>query len=683
MQKNRGNTLLVLLAFYSAAAFVLLPFISISNSQEEGDELPEVDITRIADYDISVQLNPADHTLTGKQTVSWVNPGEQATDELYFHLYMNAFSSADTTFFEKRGGWSEDAAGSIDIESIRLADGQDLMPRTIINETVMHIRLPAEVAPRERISLSLDFTVQLPKIIARTGYSDNYHMVAQWYPKLGVYLDDEWQCRQFHSFSEFFGHYGMYRVEITVPKNYEVEATGIRQRANTQPDTKTLVYAANPVNDFAWAASPYFRKARRELTYTTSEGQQTLEVHLMLQRDRQHVVENYFNAIQRSLEYFSRMYGEYPYPVLKVIDPGPGRGMNSAAMEYPMLIVGGSTWIEESIWKGNNQLELVTAHEVAHQFFPIAVGSNEVMEPWLDEGLATYAEGKIGDTFGPLTGNKNFNAIVMKEWLTLDPFNIQPGQVFHSLASLLHLGNESESLAYERGGFLPAEEHTIVASPSYRHRSYSEYYSSANFKPSLAFRTLENMLGEQTFSTFLRSYYQEFKFRHPTGADFRRMLSSIAGEDLEWFFKQVIDESKVMDYRVATLDERSVVFENAGTLIAPQILRLNLNSGEQMTFNWHLAGDAPWMEDFRTYSGVSGVEYRLRTAPDKSWLTLELRGEKTISSAQIDPDYIYVIDSNLANNSRRRVADSTFADAATTKWIRLISRWLHGISVYN
>lgn len=685
MTGKSTNFLVLIIAVYAAAALSLVPFLDTTFSQDEEDGSPQIDETRIANYDIIVELDTAENKLVAEETINWVNAGGAPTDELRFHLYMNAFRSADTLFFEN-GGFEEDSAGWIDVTSIRLADGTDLLAGSRVDETVMIVRLPEAVAPGEQINVTIDFSVQLPKIISRTGYSDRYYMVAQWYPKLGVYLDGRWICPQYHRFAEYFADFGSYRVEITVPKNYQLEATGIRQRGKTGPSKKTLVYFAHPVHDFAWAASPFFRKNKRVLTYAAGESQAGLEVHLMLQRDRQHLAEKYFTAIGKTLEYFSSLYGEYPYPVLKVIDPAPGRGLRSGGMEYPMLITAGSSWLEESLLPGAMQLELVTIHETAHQVYHSALASNEVRYPWLDEGMTTFTESEVADSLGNRTELTELLPVLFNEISVLSPYAWKFKYSFEGFASLLYQGMEYNSLNYLRRGYLPVAEIDPIDAPAPTFFSFSTLFSSAYHKPALMLGTLKGLLGEQVFNAFLRQYYQTFRFRHPTGDDFRQIVSEFAGEDMDWFFRQVLDSTRILDYAVEEVTPGKAVFRRKGGVVVPQKLQVILSDGSLLDFNWPLySGETGrlWMEDFYEHDSLNGVSYRMRESAGKSWLTVELRGPLQIQSAKIDPRYTYKLDTNFANNSRTMEKDETFSRRGTLKWIRILTRWLHNVSAYN
>src|SRR5215472_14817531 len=155
-------------------------------------------------YMIQASLDPKAKTVEGKERLVWRNPSGDAVSELRFHLYLNAFKNNRTTFMRESGGFvrayragsKKEDWGSIDIPSIRTAEGADLGPGARFiqpdgndpsDETVLSVPLPAPVPPHGSIALDIAFHAKLPKIFARTGYVRDYFLVGQWFPKIGVY----------------------------------------------------------------------------------------------------------------------------------------------------------------------------------------------------------------------------------------------------------------------------------------------------------------------------------------------------------------------------------------------------------------------------------------------------------------------------------------------------------------
>lgn len=683
--KSHPAGILPFLAFYLAAALFLLPWHGSGVSRQDQEQT--VDRKRIADYDIQVSLDSAAKTLTGTETISWLNADGPAVNEVKLHLYMNAFRSADTRFFEYRDGWSEEDAGWIDVKSVTLADGRDLTDKKVVDETVMTVPLPEPVEQGQKLLMEIEFEVQLPRIFARTGYAGDYFFVGQWFPKMGVFTDGRWVCPQFHSYTEFFSDFGRYRVEITVPTNFEVGATGIRERAKTQGGTKTLIYSAFPVHDFAWTASPDFQRVRESMKYTSDGEERDLDLNVLMQKDRMDQAPKYVEAVRRVLETFSKDYGPFPYPKLVVVDPGPGRGQNSGGMEYPMLITGGSNWLDTYLFPGGSEIVGVTTHEFGHQYWYGAVANNEFEEAWLDEGLNSFTSDKVIDSYGPFGRSRHFAKSLADTWITLHPFHWGFDYSFSSFSPLLELGFSETRFSSRRIVYLQQPSMDPITNKAYRPFGRLGYRVSAYNKPTLAMRTLEHLLGSETVTRILSRFYHEFRFRHPSGEDFRNLVSEVAGEPMDWFFSQVWDGSGTLDYAVTNISADSeVVVERLGEVVVPQRINVTLSDGNILKFNWDRKGlgeERIWMEDFEPLEGVEGVLYRMREGLNARWLKIAVKASAPVESAQVDPDYGYALDINFANNSFSVAADPGLSSRAELDWVRLLGRWLHGMSLYN
>ena len=205
---------------------------------------------RVVSYSIDAELDPVKHTLRGKQQLTWRNRSAQPVCSVYVHLYLNAFEGPGSTFMTEQrassSGFRSNVAtkdgeyGYIRLDRVAQNGAParwtfvqpDNGPKT--DRSVVRIDLPQPVAPGASTTLDIDFFDQLPRVVARTGYYGSFHLVAQWFPKIGVLeLPGErgataprWNAHEFHLHSEFYADYGSYDVRITVPKDYTVGATG-------------------------------------------------------------------------------------------------------------------------------------------------------------------------------------------------------------------------------------------------------------------------------------------------------------------------------------------------------------------------------------------------------------------------------------------------------------------------
>ena len=220
---------------------------------------------RIANYEMQVKLNPEAKQVLGSEVLTWRNATSKPTQELQFHLYMNAFKNTQSTHISEKGGRAstlnkKKGWGWIDVNSLSV-DGVDLTGRMAFiqpddgnaqDQTVLRIRLDRPVRPGQTIQVKIDFTTQLPWVYRRNGYYKDFVFVSQWFPKVGVLEEGGWNCHQFHADSEFFADYGVYDVTLTLPEAYVLGSTGTQQSVQTQDGLTTYQIRAEDVHDFAW-----------------------------------------------------------------------------------------------------------------------------------------------------------------------------------------------------------------------------------------------------------------------------------------------------------------------------------------------------------------------------------------------------------------------------------------------
>ena len=311
--------------------------------------------TEIANYRISVSLDPSRKSLQGEQMLEWTNTSEVEVKELQFHLYLNAFRDANSTFMKESGGrlrsdvMDSEGFGNIYITSIKTSSGTSLLrslkfiqsdDQNRDDRTVASLLLPEPVQPGKTIRLNMEFKAKLPKVFARTGWGrDNFFMVGQWFPKIGVFEKNEngnwgWNCHQFHANTEFYADFGKYHVQIRLPEEYKVGATGVQtSEIRLKGGLKLLTFEADQVHDFAWTASPHY------LIFETVHRGIRLRAFMQPEHASQHT--RYFDAVKKAIDYYTKTLGKYPYETLTLVDP-PFHSSGAGGMEYPTLITCGS-----------------------------------------------------------------------------------------------------------------------------------------------------------------------------------------------------------------------------------------------------------------------------------------------------------------------------------------------------
>ncbi len=592
----------------------------------------------IVNYKIKAKLLPEEKAVAGQEILTWINNSDQPVEELQFHLYLNAFKNNKTTFITESGGvhrgYKQDKKnwGYIKIEKLAVAGGPDLTHAVEFiqpddgneyDQTVMRVRLPEPVPPHETITLEIDFYSKLPKVFARSGFHEDFFMVAQWFPKIGVFWKGEWNCHQYHLNTEFFADYGVYEVEITAPEEYVVGATGKRIKETSNSDgTKTYVHRQEDVHDFAWTACPEFVEFRER--FRMENPHVDTEMILLIHQSHLNHKERYLSSLKNGIEFYSQSYGAYPYPTITLVDPAPGAS-GAGGMEYPTLFTSLTFW-----WlpKGIFLPEGVTIHEFGHNYWYGMVGSNEFEEAWLDEGINTYSEIKA-----------------MAKYYGKDQSMFNCG------------GLKISDLVLQRGQVMPSSRLDPILKNSWQYYSHGSYGLNTYSKAGLMLLTLENYLGKDVMSDLMRMYFERWGFKHPTSADFAAVAEEVSSQDLSWFFDQFLNSPDKLDYAISRIRSEEVkdpegifddqaraerqevkkgeqeekIYRNEvvvlrkGELLFPQEILIRFEEGEEITEKWD--GKERW----KRY--------------------VYLRPYK-LESAHVDPEYKILLDMDFTNNSR-------------------------------
>ncbi len=196
--------------------------------------------TRVASYTLHAKLDAVAHSVSGHGTIELFNYTQVPLSELYLHLYMNAFKNDDSLFLRSpfgagRSGHHGTKWGYIDVKRLYARESASELwpghspksPGDPEDETDTRVPLTQPLAPGKTLTLEVEFDVKLPELVERTGYVDDYHFVAQWFPKLAMLLPDgRFAHFAFHPQSEFAADFGSYDVTLDVPAGDVVGATG-------------------------------------------------------------------------------------------------------------------------------------------------------------------------------------------------------------------------------------------------------------------------------------------------------------------------------------------------------------------------------------------------------------------------------------------------------------------------
>ncbi len=594
---------------------------------------------------MQVSLSPETKEIKGHQTLLWNNPSSDTIYELHYHLYLNAFKNSESTFMKERGllriaaiAQKDDCSwGWIELIDLKDESGNDLTEKmsyyqpdddNSADQTVLRVQLAEPVLPYQSITVEMDWITHIPKTMARTGYNRDFYFMAQWFPKVGVYepagmrfaTKGQWNCHQYHSSGEYYANFGVYEVEISVPENYVVGASGEMIKEKRKDGRAIYTYRVADVIDFAWTTSPHFQVIEEEW--------KGIKMRLLSYEYNKHFASRYFTATKQALAFFDEKIAPYPYPTLTIVNP-PLHGIFCSGMEYPTLF----TVIGNRILpKGVKTPEIIAIHEFIHQYFMQMVATNEQEEAWLDEGITNYYESRIMDL--------NYG----EHCSTVDWMGITYG------------GMESN-----RNGFfgMPNPQVSPVATFSWQFKEGS-YHDMVYTKTAITLQTLSGIVGLETMDEIMRSYFHRWKFKHPGGSDFIQVINEVVtknhgnrfGENMNWFFDQAIYGTELCDYTVSNISNN--LHTNPFGILSPsEDCTAPTESTED---NYSSTVTVQRLEGMKIPVELL-VTFEDGTTLTENWdgqersKTFHYEGDKKISSAIIDPLRKIYLDKNFTNNS--------------------------------
>ena len=256
--------------------YVIIGLFFFFSLKSKGQLLKQATWQQQVDYVIEVKLDDVNHLLAGDIAFTYTNNSPQTLSEVYMHLWPNAYKNNSTAFakqMQENGDLDfyyakESERGFID-QLAFMANGVPLVVKPTNNIDVVSMQLAMPIKTGEQVTISTPFTVKVPKVFSRLGHENQDYFITQWYPKPAVYDVNGWNAMPYLNQGEFYSEFGSFKVSITVPDNYVVVATGECENelelgeskiaSDTFPVssafTKTLVFKADKVHDFAWFAS--------------------------------------------------------------------------------------------------------------------------------------------------------------------------------------------------------------------------------------------------------------------------------------------------------------------------------------------------------------------------------------------------------------------------------------------
>jgi hypothetical protein len=647
----------------SPAAPPIAPAVSVQAS-------PAAISPRTANYDIDVTLDPKTRTLTGRELITWRNPGQIAAYSIRLHLYWNAFRNTNSTWLKQRHLVHDDPFDTADADDfgytnvtklIRINDDgteSDLMKdfrfispddQNKDDRSLAAATLEKAVEPGGTMQLRVEWTGKFPRNFDRTGAIGDYFFVSQWFPKLGVFDAAGWTAHQFFANSEFYSDFGTYDVRMTVPSGWTVGATGVEQSRTDANGKTTHRYTQDDVHDFAWTTSPDFIEKRQQFT---PPGRSPVQMRLLIQPEHEGLAERHFAGAAAALKYYGEWYGSYPYSTLTIVDPV--FQSDSGGMEYPTIFTAGTRWLSP---RNSNDPEYVVLHEAGHQFWYGLVANNEVEFAWLDEGLNEYTDSRVqAEAFQP-------NYLVQRFFGDFIPWQYRD-------IALKRATDTNWMNSYRR-----APDRDSISTPT-ANLWPGAHQNMSYHKTALMLHTLERMYTWDVMQRALSIFFTRWKFKHPRPDDFFAVINEVTGKDHTWFLDQVYKSSNTFDYAVESMTSEPIrargVMESADGLKF-QETKVDGQFRTTVVVRRLAAGQFP-VDVLVTFS--NGDQAREQWNGLGRWGVFTFDKPVKAVSAQIDPERVLLLDTNYTNNSLESAPETR---AAATKWSLHWMVWLQDL----
>lgn len=503
-----------------------------------------------ADYDIKCTLDEKNLKLTGSETITYFNNSPDLLSYLWLQLDENQHSNLNNANYQSGSNMpaqtttraldrmetsKEDNGMGHKITKLTDATGKSL--KYTVNKTMMRIDLDVPLKPGQRFVMNIDWNYKLSDRVGsggRGGYEffpeDGNHIftMTQWFPRLCVYSDFQgWQNHQFTGRGEFALTFGNYKVQMTVPSDHVIGSTGECQnysqvltpaqlgrmsKAKTSKDvieivnlaeakaaeaqkstnTKTWIFKADNVRDFAWGSS---RKFVMDALPAVVNGK-TIMCMSFYGKEAYGLYRPYSTkAVAHTIKTYSKFTIPYPYPVAQSVEAANG-------MEYPMICFNFGRTEKDGTYSEatKNGMIGVVIHEVGHNFFPMIINSDERQWSWMDEGLNTFVEYLTEELWDNKFPSRRGPAFAITNYMKLPKDQLEP------------IMSNSENIV--------------------------DFGSNAYGKPATGLNILrETIMGRDLFDHAFKEYSKRWAFKHPTPADLFRTLEDASGEDLDWFWR--------------------------------------------------------------------------------------------------------------------------------------------------
>lgn len=611
-------------------------------------------------YNIKASINDSTDILTGSQELTYWNNAPFDIPFVYFHLYSNAQTKdsyladlyKNNNYHLKFGKYRSQNLG-ITVNEIS-AEGKPL--KTELDNTILKVWLPRPLRQGESITFNISFSTYFDKEAIRNrmkmfnSSGKKHYDVVHWYPRIAV-IDRKfiWTTDQ-HMDHEFYGDFGSYNVEMTLPSEYICDGTGIllnekevlpdslrrqldlsnflNKPFNSPPSTiiqkdgstKTWKFSAMNVHDFAFTADPNYRIGEARWN----------GIRCIALVQESHAA-GWYNApsyIAKILEVNSYNIGPYHYPKIIVADAQDG-------MEYPMLTLCGGF---------DPDYRTLLIHEITHNWFQGMVGNNETYRAWLDEGLTQFY---TADSYQFIDGPISVEAQPKSKYVRrfTKPQRIVDDQIYNSYYAAVVTRQEEAVLNTHADDFNGGIRHG---------GGYSQSYT----KTAAMLKNLEYVLGRALFDKSMQHFFNQWKFCHPYPEDFRNSIIQYTGVDLNWFFDQWLETSKTIDYKIGKIKKQKkgvyeITFKRKGGMQMP--VDFVVIDGNDSARHYHIPNS--W---YVKPTSATVLPRWIGWGPKlKTSYTATINLNSHLKNVVIDPSY-RLADVDMTNNMKRNRVNLTF-----------------------
>ncbi|MEO5948376.1 MAG: M1 family metallopeptidase [Chitinophagaceae bacterium] len=525
------------------------------------------------DYDIKCELDEKNNKLTGSETVTYFNNSPNELTYLWLQLDENQHSSVNNANYQASNPMNKNVSpqqiekedenksdNGYGFNIMKLTDGAGKSLKYTVNKTMMRVELPMVLKPGQRFVFKLDWNYKLSNRSERGGRGgyeffpedgNSEFTMTQWYPRLCVYSDFQgWQNHQFTGRGEFALTFGNFKVQMTVPADHVIGATGECQNyaqvltpaqmsrwqkaqtakdvievvtldeavaaekkgpamiASASPRKKTWIYKADNVRDFAWGSS---RKFVMDAMPQMVNGKKIMCMSYYAKEAYGLYRKYSTKAVAHTIKTYSDFTIPYPYPVAQSVEASNG-------MEYPMICFNYGRTEKDGTYSESTKYGMlgVVIHEVGHNFFPMIINSDERQWSWMDEGLNTFVEYLAEELWDNNFPSRRGPAALITDYMKLSKDQLEP------------IMSNSENII----GFGP--------------NAYS--------KPATGLNILrETIMGRELFDYAFKEYARRWAFKHPEPADLFRTMEDASGEDLDWFWRGWFYSTEVCDISLDTV----------------------------------------------------------------------------------------------------------------------------------